>query len=421
MTQHRKITKTAAETTLDEQFAALPEKSRGPERALAFAAFAAAGLPTRRDEAWHYTDLRAAMASAAPLAGAPSAERIARARARLRTIESVGDFRLAIVDGRHVPELSDSAPPGITIHPAASSMRGDAADAVVALNHAFGEDGLAILVETATDSVPRIEIVHDFAAETDLSVYSRIAITVRAGAKARIVERFIGASSRCQRNALTRLEVEAGAKADYVTIIADNPGLHLESQIVEIGEGAELNAFALIAGGGLARRQIFARHRQPSAVMKFSGLSLLDGKRHADTTLVIEHAAPRGQSREYFRHIVADEATGVFQGKVVVAPYAQKTDGGMKSQAILLSPGAVMNNKPELEIFADDVVCGHGATVGALDSEQIFYLQARGIPRAEAEAILLEAFGADAIDRVEDEEVAEFLRAASRAWLAARG
>ena len=112
----------------------------------------------------------------------------------------------------------------------------------------------------------------------------------------------------------------------------------------------------------------------------------------------VEHAAPRGESREYYRHIVADEATGVYQGKVIVAPHAQKTDGGMKSQAILLSPTATMNNKPELEIFADDVVCGHGATVGALDPEQIFYLQARGMPRAEAEAMLLEAFGAEAID-----------------------
>ena len=101
-------------------------------------------------------------------------------------------------------------------------------------------------------------------------------------------------------------------------------------------------------------------------------------------------------------------------------PGAQKTDGGMKSQAILLSPQAIMNNKPELEIFADDVVCGHGATVGALDPEQTFYLQARGLPKAEAEAMLLEAFGADAIARVDDEELAELMREKMRAWLAAR-
>ncbi|HLW92896.1 MAG TPA: SufD family Fe-S cluster assembly protein, partial [Roseiarcus sp.] len=145
-----------------------------------------------------------------------------------------------------------------------------------------------------------------------------------------------------------------------------------------------------------------------------------DGKRHADTTLTVNHAAPRGESREFYKHIVADEATGVYQGKVIVEPGAQKTDGGMKSQAILLSPAAIMNNKPELEIFADDVICGHGATVGALDPDQLFYLRARGIPEKEAEAMLLEAFGFEAIERVGDEHLREALRDKARGWLAAR-
>jgi Fe-S cluster assembly protein SufD len=148
---------------------------------------------------------------------------------------------------------------------------------------------------------------------------------------------------------------------------------------------------------------------------------VLAGRRPAPTTLEVVHAAPRGESREFYRHIVADEATGVFQGKVIVQPGAQKTDGAMKSQAILLSPDATMNAKPELEIFADDVVCGHGATIGALDPEQLFYLQARGLPPAEAEAMLLEAFGAEAISRVADAELAEALLTLMRDWLARRG
>ncbi len=132
------------------------------------------------------------------------------------------------------------------------------------------------------------------------------------------------------------------------------------------------------------------------------------------------HAAPRGVSREFYRAIVADDAAGVFQGKVVVTPGAQKTDGAMKSQAVLLSPHAQMNAKPELEIFADDVVCGHGATVASIDPEQIFYLQTRGIPKAEAEAMLLEAFGAEAIARVDDEALAQRLQARLAVWLAGR-
>ena len=191
--------------------------------------------------------------------------------------------------------------------------------------------------------------------------------------------------------------------------------------MARLGEKAELAAFAYVAGGALVRRQIFATLAGQYANLALAGLSLLEGRRHADTTLVVDHAAPHGQSREFYKHIVAGDATGIYQGKVVVQPGAQKTDGAMKSQAILLSPHAVMNNKPELEIFADDVVCGHGATVGALDPEQLFYLQARGLPKAEAEAMLLEAFGADAIARVDDGALAELLHGKMRAWLAARG
>ena len=190
---------------------------------------------------------------------------------------------------------------------------------------------------------------------------------------------------------------------------------------MRLAERAALDAFGFVAGGALVRRQIFARLVGEGARIGLAGLGLLDGRRHADTTLEVVHAAPRGESREFYRHIVADEATGVFQGKVIVQPGAQKTDGAMKSQAILLSPEATMNAKPELEIFADDVVCGHGATIGALDPEQLFYLQARGLPQAEAEAMLLEAFGAEAISRVADAALAEALLALMRDWLARRG
>jgi Fe-S cluster assembly protein SufD len=179
---------------------------------------------------------------------------------------------------------------------------------------------------------------------------------------------------------------------DHTAIVEGEGALHVESLVARLGESAELRAFGYVSNGDLVRRQIFASLVGENAKIALNGLSLLDGKRHADTTLVVDHIAPHGESREFFKHIVADEATGVYQGKVIVQPGAQKTDGGMKSQAILLSPNAVMNNKPELEIFADDVVCGHGATVGALDRDQLFYLRARGIPETEAEAMLLEAF-----------------------------
>ena len=212
-----------------------------------------------------------------------------------------------------------------------------------------------------------------------------------------------------QRHSATIMTLAKGAKARHVAVVGDEPGLHIETQICDLADNAELEAFGLVSGGDLTRRQIFVRMTGDEAKVSLGGLALIDGDRRADTTLQVVHAAPRGTSREFYRAIVDDDAIGVFQGKIIVERAAQKTDGAMKSQAILLSPRAQMNEKPELEIFADDVVCGHGATVGSLDPEQVFYLRSRGIPESDAKAMLLEAFGGESIDRIEDELLIERL------------
>jgi Fe-S cluster assembly protein SufD len=410
--------RTAAETALAEQFAAL--KGGDPDGAAAFAAFATSGLPTRRNEAWHYTDLRAAMTSAAPLAPAPDAGRIEAARALLAARPKTSGARFVLLDGRYVAELSDAPPAGLQASIAPRSTVSTDLDAVVCLNGAFAAQGLHLALANGVKLAVRVEIVHCSSVGAPSAIYSRVDIALASGAEAEFVESFIGADSGVQRNALTRFALGEGSRCAHVAIIDDAPGLHLESQLADLAANSEFKAFAFVSGGALARRQLFIRQQGPGAKIALGGLSLLNGKRHADTTLVVEHAAPHGQSREFYKHIVADDATGVFQGKVIVNPGAQKTDGGMKSQAILLSPRAIMNNKPELEIFADDVVCGHGATVGALDPEQAFYLQARGLPRAEAEAMLLEAFGAEAIERFAAGDLADLLRETMRAWMAGR-
>lgn len=445
MTIHKAITKTAAEETLAKQFAALgahederlaaglalhekaglSQPGHGTIRALrdhreaAFAAFAKSGLPTRRDEAWHYTDLRAAMADAAPLAGAPGIEKIDAAREILAKRGRSGDLRLVLVDGHFAQILSDAAPAGVLAGALSGSIAGHP-DVMVALNEALEGQGLVVRLDHGAPKALRVEIVHISSSAAPTAIYSRVSIVLGAQASADVFETFVGASRATQRNTVTSLRLGEGARCSLVTVVADEPGLHVESQIAELAAKAELAAFALVAGGALVRRQIFASHSGPGASIQLGGLTLLDGARHADTTLVVDHAAPQGKSREFYKHIVADTGTGVYQGKVIVRPGAQKTDGGMKSQAILLSPGAVMNNKPELEIFADDVVCGHGATVGALDPEQLFYLQARGLPKAAAEAMLLEAFGAEAIERHGDEALGQALKEIMRGWLARR-
>jgi Fe-S cluster assembly protein SufD len=421
MNTHRAIVKTAAETSLAEQFAASRGATPSARREAAFRRFEEAGLPTRRVESWHYTDLRAALASAAPLAKAPDAAAIEIARRLLASHARVGAVRLVLVDGRFVAALSDAPPAGVSLDPAAPEALalGDA-DAMLSLNIALAQGGLAIAIEPGAEA-PLIEIVHCFTAPGAAAVYSRLSIALGAGARASVFERFLGAGADAQRHVSTWIALAEGAKAAHVSAIEDGAGLHVESQVVSLAEGAEFDGFGFVAGGALARRQIFATLAGERARIGLGGLALIDGTRHADTTLEVVHAAPNGESREFFKHIVADEGAGVFQGKVIVREGAQKTDGGMKSQAILLSPHAAMSNKPELEILADDVVCGHGATVGALDPEQLFYLQARGIARSEAEAMLLEAFGAEAIARVADPDLAEVLLNLARGWLDRRG
>jgi len=150
------------------------------------------------------------------------------------------------------------------------------------------------------------------------------------------------------------------------------------------------------------------------------GATLLKGRQHADNTLVVDHAVGHCESRELFKSVLDGESRSVFQGKIIVEPHAQKTDAKMATHALLLSEDAEADAKPELEIFADDVVCGHGATAGALDDDLLFYLRARGIPLKEAEALMVEAFVGEAVEAVENESVREALMELARRWLKAR-
>ena len=420
MTAHI-VNRSAAEKTLARQFAEQERRQPSSARALAFARFAAAGLPTRRIEAWHYTDLRAFLADAAPISPAPTRADIEAARGRLAGNERFATgARLVLLGGRFVAELSDRLPAGVSMREGPVAAKA-VDDPLAALNEALSPAGPVITVARGAKLVEPITLLHLVAdGQASHSVYSRTAIALEVGAQASFVEMFDGAHSGVQRHAATIVTLGDGAKATHVAVVGDEPSLHVETQICELATTAELNAFGLVTGGELTRRQIFVRMTGDEARVALGGLSLLDGARRADTTLQVVHAAPGGVSREFYRAIVDDDAVGVFQGKVIVERAAQKTDGAMKSQAILLSPRAQMNQKPELEIFADDVACGHGATVASLDPEQVFYLESRGIASSDAKAMLLEAFGAESIDRLEDKSLVGPLRARLAAWLGTR-
>jgi Fe-S cluster assembly protein SufD len=419
MTAHV-VNRSAAERTLARQFAEQERRETSPARAAAFARFAATGLPTRRTEAWHYTDLRASMADAAPIRPAPTRAEIEAARSQLGGRERfAAGTQLVLLGGRLVAELSDRLPTGVSI--AEGPVAAHAVDdPLAALNEALSPSGPTISVARETRIAEPITLLHLADGASSYSVYSRTAIALDAGAQASFVEILDGAHAGVQRHTAAIMTLADGARARHVSVIGDEPGLHVETQICELGKTAELTAFGLVSGGELTRRQIFVSIAGDEARVSLGGLALIDRARRADTTLQVVHAAPRGTSREFYRAIVDDDAVGVFQGKVIVEQAAQKTDGAMKSQAILLSPRAQMNEKPELEIFADDVVCGHGATVASLDPEQVFYLRSRGIPSGDAKAMLLEAFGGESIDRIEDELLIAALRARLSSWLGAR-
>jgi Fe-S cluster assembly protein SufD len=169
------------------------------------------------------------------------------------------------------------------------------------------------------------------------------------------------------------------------------------------------------------RNQLFLQFDGEGTLAGIRGASLLKGKQHADNTLVLDHKVGGCQSREMFKSVLDDQSRGVFQGKIIVRPNAQKTDAKMMTQALLLSDDAEADNKPELEIFADDVQCGHGATTGALDDDLKFYLMARGIPKKEAEALLVQAFVGEAIEGIEHAGLRDALMGQVASWLSARG
>ena len=408
-------------------------------RDASFNVFKASGLPHRRIEAWHYTDLRALMRDALPLATAPGAATIDALRKEFAAA-GAPERRLVLVDGFFVPELSGDLPVGLKARSLASVLtegRSDliallssedlgAQDSIVSLNAALMQDGVVIEVAPGTVIAEPVNLIHVTASLAPAAHFSRSALMIGAGASLRLAE-LMHAANRTQTragqaNTCLIVSLGDGAKFAHTAMVTGTApgGVRLESAMVRIGARAKFDSFALVAGIGLLRRQMFVRFEGAESETSLSGVSLLGGREHADTTLLVEHAAPGCLSRETFKYILDEEATGVFQGKIHVAPGAQKTDGKMLCKAMLLSGMAAMNNKPELEIFADDVVCGHGATCGGLDLDQLFYLQTRGLPFAQAEALLLEAFAGELVDGIGHEGLIEAYRRKVSAWLVAR-
>jgi Fe-S cluster assembly protein SufD len=443
--------RTAAESGLAEAFAALrgslPAGAATARREAAFRRFEAQGLPHRHVEEWKYTDLRALMRKAKPLAGPPDAAAYARATSAGAMFGAVTARRIVMVDGAFVPELSDLAglEPGLKISslatalgagelparfappppvpPAPPAPLGPAeGDIAYALNTAFMNDGAIIDVAAGARIERPLHLVFVYGAGRPEAVFSRSLVDLGTGAALTLIESHEGPDGLdYQVNAALDISLGDGARLDRVKLNAEGAAaLHIATVNASIGADAGYSDLTFTTGGGVVRNQLFVQCAGAGSTLELNGASLLRGRQHADTTLLVDHAARGCRSRELFKSVLDDASRGVFQGKIIVRPGAQKTDARMMTRALLLSEDAEADNKPELEIFADDVQCGHGATSGALDDNLKFYLMARGIPEPQAEALLIQSFIAEAVETVAHDGIREALTRVALQWLEAR-
>ncbi|HLX18334.1 MAG TPA: Fe-S cluster assembly protein SufD [Bradyrhizobium sp.] len=407
-------------------------------RQRAFEAYERAGLPHRRIEEWKYTDLRALMREVLPLAAAPDADALEHARAALASLATVDAQLLVLVDGAFAPTLSHLAglEAGIKVRALREALEdkanqasaglldnGAIAGPMIALNAAMATDGVLITIAEGVAPAKPLHIVH-VATRSSAAIYTRSVLTVGKHARATLLESFAAADGARAYQANDTFTVRLGeaAELEQVRLMVDAPdAINISTAIFTIGAKARLNTFNMTSGGGVSRYQGNLTFAGEGAEVNANGVNLLNGRQHADTTLFLDHAVPNGKSREIFRSVVDDRAHSVFQGRIMVRPHAQKTDAKMMTRALLLSDEAEADNKPELEIFADDVTCGHGATTGALDESLLFYLRARGLSEKEAQALLIQAFVGEAIESIADDALRELAISTAQRWLAARG
>jgi Fe-S cluster assembly protein SufD len=436
------VTKTKAEQALSANFdavaALLPGSQRVADaRKAAIGAFAALGLPHRRIEEWKYTDLRTALKDALPpLIGDRTHVSAAAIDAALGPLAALDAHRLVFVNGTYRREFArgDGAA-GLEFTRLGSAlaewpetavqglvrMGAPRQDAIVALNSAFVTDGAILRIAPGTRLKKPLLLVFAHAGEQRHGITVRNVISAGAGAEATLIEAFVAlpGAAECQVNTLTDIALEERAAIAHVKYTLEGAGsAHFASWLPQLGASTVYRGFQLTAGTGLVRNQVFVRFTGEGGRLDLSGSFLGRGSEHIDTTLLVDHAVPGCESRELFKGVLAERARGVFQGKIIVRPNAQRTDGKQVAQALMLSEDAEFDSKPELEINADDVACGHGSTCAALDPDMLFYLRSRGIPLPEARALLIESFVGEAIDKVEQEPVRAALMSIAKAWLA---
>jgi Fe-S cluster assembly protein SufD len=371
--------------------------------------FRRTGLPGLREEAWRYTNLRSLAETAFDGAAADEAT-VEACLADLPALPCV-----VFANGIARPDRT-ALPSAFAVRtgaPAFGPLAHPETDKLVALNTMLAEDGAAITLGAGIDGGA---LLLASVGTGSAAFHPRHAVHLAAGARLVLIEIARGAGAYLH-NPVLSATVEEGATLVHLRLQDEaSEAFHMSTVYADIAAGGTYDSFTLAVGARLGRIEMHARLGGSGAAAHLNAAQLLGGTQHADITTVVTHDAPQTASRQTVKSVLADRARGVFQGRIEVARGAQKTDGYQMSQALLLSPNAEIDHKPQLEIYADDVKCSHGSTIGELDPEQLFYLRSRGIGAAEARRMLIRAFLADALDPMAHLPGHALLEQAVAAW-----
>ena len=383
-------------------------------RESAIASFGALGFPRASDEAWRFTNVTAlAESDFAPAPAPPPGSRDGPLGP-----PGVARHRLVFVNGRYDAAASETAgiPAGVTVAGLGQALKRDPEFArahlgrsgahernpFAALNTAFLSDGAYVHVGAGVEWMDPLEVLFLSVPGGGPTVsHPRLLVVVERQARVAVVESYTG-EGMYWVNPVTEVAVAEGARADLYRVQRDSlRAYHVATTHSRQGRDSVVNVHPVALGAALARHDITAVLDGEGARCLLNGLYLGEGTQHFDHHTVIEHAKPHGESHEYFNGVLDDRSRGVFAGRIVVRPGAQRTDSKQTNNNLLLSEEARADSQPQLEIYADDVKCTHGATLGPIDQKALFYLKSRGLGRDEARAMLTYGFGAEVLARMD--------------------
>jgi len=387
--------------------------SGDPARRRALDRFLELGIPTSKNEEWRYTPLRDWAAT--PFVSSADLRVDAKSLPGLPAIAKINAHRVVFINGELCEELSDTS--GITgwAELTEEPLGADAADTsnpFVALNHALGRGWRLRLKRGAAADKPILILNLSYAQGEPLAYHIRLAIDAEENSQAKVVEAYYGLGGTVFSNAFCSVKVASRANLEHIRIQEEcESSFHISTTKIDQAAESVYTSNNVSFGALLGRNDIDVWIGGEHAETALNGAYMAFGEQLIDNHTRIDHAKPNCHSFEVYKGILGDQGTGVFNGKIYVHLDAQKTDAKQSNKALLLSKTATMNSKPQLEIFADDVKCTHGATVGQIEEEQLFYLRSRGLPLAEARSLLVYAFVSEVLDKIGVPEVRDLLEA----------